>query len=88
MNVYTSDMDENNDLVPAFYGSEIKKSKACGYCCKHHLYLTVSTLKKRECLSKQCNALCKMGSHDFWRQHEQKKEWRKAKKQMQCVSYH
>lgn len=63
------------------YGSEISINRAVGYCYHHHAALTVKTLKKHECLNKQCNALCKYNEHDFWRQHEQKKAWRRARKE-------
>jgi hypothetical protein len=64
------------------YGSQINRNKAVGYCHYHCAALTVKTLKGHNCLGKQCNALKKYEDHDFWRQHEQKKELRKARKQM------
>lgn len=75
-------MEENNiEILPGLYGSQITKHRAVGYCHFHQAALTVKTMKCHECLKKQCNALEKYGHHDFWRQHEQKKELRKAKKQ-------
>lgn len=70
------------DMMPGLYGSEILKSRAVGYCHYHKAALTVKTMKCHECLRKQCDALEKYSEHDFWRQHEQKKELRKARKQI------
>lgn len=81
MDMHAIDTSETNELVPAFYGSEIKKSKACAYCWKHKLYLTVGTMKTRGCLAKQCNALHRIETHDSWRQRRQKKELKKLNKQ-------
>jgi hypothetical protein len=75
-------MDINKtEKLYGLYGSHIKRSKAVGYCKHHCVALTVKTLKEHECLKKQCNALKKYEDHDYWRQHEQKKEWRKARKE-------
>ena len=62
------------------YGSQISRNKAVGYCYCHKAALTVKTMKGHECLKKQCDALKKYEDHDFWRQHEQKKELKKARK--------
>ena len=76
-------MDANKtDMLNGLYGSMISRSKAVGYCHYHKAALTVKTMKCHECLKKQCDALKKYEEHDFWRQHEQKKELRKARKQM------
>lgn len=81
-------MDMNNvDVLPGLYGSEISINKAVGYCSYHKAALTTKTLKRHGCLGKQCNALKKYENHDFWRQHEQKKELRKAKKQILATFY-
>ena len=75
-------MDINKtEELHGLYGSHIKRGKAVGYCRHHCAALTVKTLKGHECLKKQCDALKKYEDHDFWRQHEQRKEWRKARKQ-------
>ena len=74
---------ENTELVQGLYGSEVVLNKAVGYCQYHRAFLTVKTMKGHECLKKQCNALQKRDEHDYWRQHDQKKEWRKARKQLQ-----
>lgn len=76
-------MEENTmDLMPGLYGSYISKNRAVGYCHYHKAALTTKTLKCHGCLGKQCDALERYEEHDFWRQHEQKKALRKAKKQV------
>ena len=74
-------MENNIELLPGLYGSEISPSRAVGYCKYHQAALTTKTLKKHECLGKCCNALIKYESHDYWRQRAQKKEWKKARKE-------
>ena len=71
---------DNVEMLNGLYGSQISKNRAVGYCCYHNAALTVKTMKGHECLKKQCDALKKYSEHDFWRQHEQKKERRKANK--------
>lgn len=76
-------MDANDiELMPGLYGSNIAKNRAVGYCPYHKVALTVKTMKRHECLKKQCDSLIKYEEHDFWRQHKQKKELRKARKQV------
>lgn len=68
-------MDINKtQMLHGLYGSQIGRNKAVGYCKCHSAALTVRTLKKHECLKKQCNALKKYENHDFWRQREQKRQ--------------
>ena len=69
------------ETLHGLYGSQINRSKAVGYCYYHNAALTVKTLKGHNCLGKQCNSFKKYEHHDFWRQHEQKKELRKMRKQ-------
>lgn len=69
------------ETLHGLYGSQITRNKAVGYCHHHCAALTVKTLKGHGCLGKQCNYLKKYEEHDFWRQHAQKKELRKAKKE-------
>ena len=76
-------MEENKtELMPGLYGSQICKNRMVGYCRYHCAALTVKTMKRHQCLKKSCDALVKYPQHDFWRQHEQKKELRKARKQV------
>ena len=71
---------DNLELVKGLYGSEFEKNRACGYCVHHRKYLTVKQLRQHECLQKQCYYLKKNEQHDWWRQREQIKQKRKAKK--------
>lgn len=81
-------MDMNKtELLYALYGSYIARNKAVGFCKKHNAALTTKTLKGHNCLGKQCNALKKYEEHDFWRQHEQKKAQKKARKQALATYY-
>ena len=75
-------VEDKIELMPGLYGSSISKNRAVGYCHFHKAALTVKTMKCKECLRKQCDALERYGDHDFWRQHAQKKVMKKAKKQI------
>ena len=79
-------MNENTtELLPGLYGSMIDKNKMVGMCRYHKTAMTVKTMKQHGCLCKhgrQCDAFQKCIDHDFWRQHEQKKELRKTRRQM------
>ena len=79
-------MNENTmELLPGLYGSMIDRSRVVGICRYHKTAMTVKTMKQHGCLckhGKQCDAFEKCAEHDFWRQHEQKKEWRKIRKQI------
>ena len=76
---YNMTVNESGQIL-GLYGSYIEPYKAVGYCKRHGTVLTVRTLKCHACLSKQCNALEKYETHDYWRQRAQKKELKKAKK--------
>lgn len=78
---------DNIEMLPGLYGSQINRNRAVGYCHFHKAALTVKTMKYHECLKKQCDALQKYEMHDFWRQHEQKKELRKARKQVLATRF-
>lgn len=81
-------MDVNKtEMLYGLYGSYISRNKAVGYCKYHGAALTVKTLKCHKCLGKQCNALKKYEEHDFWRQHEQKKAIKRAKRQTLASYY-
>ena len=71
-------MDDH--MLNGLYGSLIDQRKMVGYRHYHCAAMTVKTMKKHECLKKQCHSFERHPAHDFWRQHEQKKEWRKANK--------
>ena len=81
-------MDINNtQMLYGLYGSHISRANAIGYCRHHSAALTVKTLKCHNCLGKQCHALKKYEEHDYWRQREQKKEMKRARK-MASTSYY
>lgn len=69
------------EMVQGLYGSEFDRSRACGYCHKHHKYLTVKSLRQHECLQKQCTRLQKYEEHNWWQQRENTKNKRKARKE-------
>lgn len=78
-------MNNDNNLEMGLYGSYISKARMVGYCSYHKTAMTVKTMKQHGCLCKhgqQCDAFQKCEEHDFWRQHQQKKEKRKERKQM------
>ena len=70
----------NTQMVYGLYGSYIKRTKACAYCYYHKCHLTVATMKKHECLKKQCECLKKHEENDYWRQRNQIKMMKKARK--------
>ena len=53
-------MIENN-LIQGLYGSYISAGKMVGYCHHQCVALTVKTMKRHECLKKQCNSFEKQG---------------------------
>ncbi|MBP3328242.1 MAG: hypothetical protein J6L91_04980 [Clostridia bacterium] len=63
-------------MVRGLYGSEIKESRVVGYCKLHKVSLTATTLRRHECLRKQCNALSKNEEHSYWVQRARLKEKR------------
>lgn len=69
------------EMLHGLYGSQISRKHAIGFCKCHNAALTVKTLKKHECLGKQCNALKKYEDHDYWRQREVMRARKKANKQ-------
>ena len=71
---------ENTELIQGLYGSQVSMRRVVGFCTYHRAALTAKTLKRHQCLKRQCNALQKREEHDFWRQHEQKKQLKKASK--------
>lgn len=73
-------IEEKTELVQGLYGSQIEQCKACGYCKRHHCYLTVKMLKQHECLNKQCMHLVKNEEHQWWQQRELVKAKRKARR--------
>lgn len=76
---YNMTINEKGQIL-GLYGSYIDPDRAVGYCKRHGTALTVKTLKYHECLNKQCNALEKYEAHDYWKQREQRKAMKKAKR--------
>ena len=71
-------MDVNNtQTLHGLYGSQINRTKAVGYCRYHNAALTTKTLKKHECLKKNCNALKKYEEHSYWTEREVMKSRKK-----------
>ena len=64
-------------MVKGLYGSMISQTKAVGYCRRHGCHLTVATLRKHNCLGKQCWNLCKHEANEYWKQREEKKALKK-----------
>ena len=73
--------------VNGLYGAQFDKCKACGYCHHHHKYLTVKMVKAHDCLQKQCNALQKYESHEWWKQRAIAKQKKKAKRKELKIKY-
>lgn len=66
-------------MLPSLYNTEINERHAIGFCHKHKRYLSVTQLKRKECLKKQCNAL-ERREHEFWRQRELMKQRKQEKR--------
>ena len=62
------------------YGSQVSRHKAIGYCKKHGAHLTETTMKKHECLRKNCNYLKKHEDNPYWTEREKIKIAKKKKK--------
>lgn len=56
-------------MLNSLYNTEISEKRCVGYCWYHHCYVTVTQIKQKECLKKQCNALERY-EHEYWRQRE------------------
>lgn len=63
--------------MKTIYGGEPKNPPA--YCKFHHGYVTVSEMKRHECLKKQCGHLVKY-DHPYWAQREETRRLRKERK--------
>ena len=56
-------------MLNSLYNTEISEKRCVGYCWHHHCHVTVTQIKQKECLKKQCNALEKY-EHEYWRQRD------------------
>ena len=70
----------NTQMLYGLYGSQISRIKAVGYCKKHGAHLTVNTLKRHECLKKECNYLKKHEDNPYWAERAKLKEEKKMNK--------
>ena len=61
------------------YNSEINEKRCIGFCSFHRSGITVTQLRQKECLKKQCRHFEKR-EHEFWRQREITKQRRKERK--------
>jgi hypothetical protein len=64
-------------MLNSLYNTEISEKRCVGYCWHHHCYVTVTQIKQKECLKKQCNALERY-EHEYWRQRELAKARKKS----------
>ena len=65
-------------MLKSLYNTEISERRCIGFCKHHHCYVTVTQIKQKECLKKQCYALERY-EHEYWRQRELTKNKRKIK---------
>ena len=65
--------------MKTIYGGEPKNPPA--YCRKHCGYITVTEMKRHECLKKQCRHLCKY-EHPYWQQRENLKKKKKMNRNL------
>lgn len=70
----------NDKMLHGLYGSQISRAKAVGYCKKHGAHLTATTMKKHQCLRKNCNYLKKHEENPYWEERERLKMQKKNKK--------
>ena len=68
-------------MLHSLYNTEISEKRCIGYCGRHHCYLSVPQLKRKECLKKQCTHLEKY-EHEYWRQKELAKIKSKQRKKI------
>ena len=60
-----------------------KKTKFIGYCRLHKGVMTVTQVKTKQCLSKQCHHFCKYKQHPYWEMREKiKLEKKKEKREL------
>ena len=69
------------DVVRLLNGTETYFERCVGYCNLHYTFLTITQLKSKQCLRKQCKHLQKIETHQFWIDREAKKQAKKEKKE-------
>ena len=62
------------------YGSKAYDSKCIAFCWNHHKWLTVTQMKRHECLGRRCGALERRIAHPYWAEREKKKQLRKERR--------
>ena len=68
------------DVVRLLNGTETYFERCVGYCNLHYTFLTITQLKSKQCLRKQCKHLQKIETHQFWIDREAKSRQRKKRK--------
>lgn len=63
-----------NEICLTLYECPSYVGKCVGYCAFHKAFVTTKQLKKKQCLTKQCNRLIKQTNHEYWKQKELKKK--------------
>lgn len=74
-------MEVAQKQLRGLYGCSLNEKRMVGYCRHHKCYLTSRTLKKHECLKKQCKALVKNESHGYWANRERIKQLKKERRE-------
>lgn len=76
------------EICPCLYNTESYFCRCVGYCEFHKAYLTAKQLKTKNCLGKQCDALIRQTSHQFWVERSLLKMDKKLKKQEAAAKLH
>ena len=72
------------EICQCLYNTESYFCRCVGYCEFHKAYLTAKQLKTKNCLGKQCDALIRQTSHQFWVERSLLKMDKKLKKTGSC----
>lgn len=76
------------EICQCLYNTESYFCRCVGYCEFHKAYLTAKQLKTKNCLGKQCDALIRQTSHQFWVERSLLKMDKKLKKQEAAAKLH
>lgn len=74
-----------NEKEYAVFGGK-KSTRICGYCWKHHKFLTVKQIRQRKCISRGCGAIRKVSRHVYWKERCSRKE-REAKNKVKELEF-
>ncbi len=72
--------DGEKRKLPALYGTWANEDRVVGYCLRHRAYVTVTQMKEKECLRKNCRAF-RRRAHPLWEQRKRSKEIRRRKRE-------